>query len=196
MPFSSSFKGKVFTRQKRMAVTALGITIALGCAATGVAYASVTRDAQVAHGARVAHGCYEAVATSTLGLKLVSANGHATCPANYATLTMKQGGGQSGAATQESSPQWAAETYRVQGFENLYPGETVTLTPLCHSGDVVIGGFTRADGVTALSGDERYAAIAPIGPAPAAQGWTATATGRTYAPDFLDVFAVCLVENP
>jgi hypothetical protein len=63
---------------------------------------------------------------------------------------------------------------------------------MCNAGDVVIGGYTRAQGVTNLTGDQRFAAIAPIGPAPAAQGWRTTATGATSAPDFLDVFAVCL----
>lgn len=83
-------------------------------------------------------------------------------------------------------------TYLVESFQNLIIGETVTLTAECHLGDVVIGGFTRAFGVTNVSGDQRLAAIAPIGPAPAAQGWTATATGSTSAPDFLDVFAECI----
>jgi hypothetical protein len=83
-------------------------------------------------------------------------------------------------------------TYQVGSFQNLLVGETVTLTALCVSGDVVIGGYTRADGVMNLSGDVRYAAIAPTGPAPVAQGWTATATGQTSAPDFLEVCAVCL----
>jgi hypothetical protein len=45
------------------------------------------------------------------------------------------------------------------------------LTALCNTGDVVIGGHTRAQGVTNLSDDQRYAEIAPIGPAPAAQGY-------------------------
>ena len=80
----------------------------------------------------------------------------------------------------------------MESFRNLFVGETVTLTPLCNAGDVVIGGYTRTQGTTGLSGDQRFAAIAPIGPAPAAQGWTTTVTGATSAPDFLDVFAVCL----
>jgi hypothetical protein len=71
-------------------------------------------------------------------------------------------------------------------------GQTATLTAMCTLGDVVIGGYTRAFGVTGVSGDQRAAAIAPIGPPPAAQGWTATATSNAQAPTFLDVFAVCL----
>lgn len=83
-------------------------------------------------------------------------------------------------------------TYLIESFQNLVMGQTVTLTAQCNLGDVVIGGFTRAFGVSNLSGDQRVAAIAPIGPAPAMQGWTATATGATSAPDFLDVFAECI----
>jgi hypothetical protein len=89
-------------------------------------------------------------------------------------------------------PTGPGTTYTVESFRNLLAGETVTLTALCNAGDTVIGGYTRAQGVTNLSGDQRYAAIAPIGPAPAPQGWRTTATGQTSAPDFLDVFAVCL----
>ena len=61
-------------------------------------------------------------------------------------------------------------TYTVEAFQNLFVGQTVTLTAMCNAGDVVIGGYTRAQGVTNLTGDQRFAAIAPIGPAPAAQG--------------------------
>ena len=57
---------------------------------------------------------------------------------------------------------------------------------------MVIGGWTHALGVRDLSGDKRFAAIAENEPAPAPQGWTATATGNEEAPDFLDVVAVCL----
>ena len=94
--------------------------------------------------------------------------------------------------TPAPGPAGPGNTYTVESFRNMFAGETVTLTPLCTMGDVVIGGFTRTYGTTAVSGDTRYAQIAPIGPAPVAQGWTATATGLTSAPDFLDVFAVCL----
>lgn len=89
-------------------------------------------------------------------------------------------------------PAGPGNTYTVEQFQNLVVGQTVTLTAICNAGDVVIGGYTRAQGVTGLSGDQRFAQIAPIGPAPAAQGWRTTATGQTDAPDFLDVFAVCL----
>jgi hypothetical protein len=95
----------------------------------------------------------------------------------------------------ETGPQGPAGpgiTYTVESFRNLFAGETSTQTALCTLGDVVIGGYTRAFGVTTLTGDQRFAQIAPIGPAPVAQGWTATATGQTSAPDFLHVFAVCL----
>lgn len=86
----------------------------------------------------------------------------------------------------------APGSYTVNAVRNLLVGETVTLTPMCNSGDVVIGGYTQAFGTTGFSGDQRFAQIAPIGPVPAPQGWTATATGLTQAPDFLNVFAVCL----
>lgn len=89
-------------------------------------------------------------------------------------------------------PAGPGNTYTVEAFRNLFAGEVSTQTALCDLGDVVIGGYTRAFGVTNLSGDQRFAQIAPIGPAPLAQGWTATATGETSAPDFLDVFAACL----
>jgi hypothetical protein len=67
----------------------------------------------------------------------------------------------------------------------------VTATPLCHSFDVVIGGWTQAIGVINLTGDKRFAEIAPEGPAPASQGWTATATGAGATTDLI-VTAVCL----
>ena len=86
----------------------------------------------------------------------------------------------------------APGSYTVNAFRNLIVGETVTLTPMCNNGDVVIGGYTQTFGTTGLNGDQRFAQIAPIGPVPAAQGWTATATGNTAAPDFLNVYAVCL----
>jgi len=86
----------------------------------------------------------------------------------------------------------APGSYTVNAFRNLIVGETVTLTPMCNNGDVVIGGYTQTFGTTGLNGDQRFAQIAPIGPVPAPQGWTATATGLTAAPDFLYVFAVCL----
>ena len=70
-------------------------------------------------------------------------------------------------------------------------GETATLTPLCNSLDVVIGGYTQAEVVTNLKGDQRYAEIPGIGPTPGAQGWTATATGAGEGA-FMDVTAVCL----
>jgi hypothetical protein len=86
----------------------------------------------------------------------------------------------------------SGETYKVEEFRNLLSGETVTLTPLCHSQDVVIGGFTEVEGVRELSGDRRAAAIGDGEAGPAAQGWTATATGNAPAPDFMFVVAVCL----
>jgi hypothetical protein len=90
-----------------------------------------------------------------------------------------------------TGPAGPGNTYKVESFQ-LISGETVTLTPLCHSQDVVIGGWTQAHEVQNLTGDKRFAEIAPVGPTPASQGWTATATG-TAAPDsFLLVVAVCL----
>jgi hypothetical protein len=92
-----------------------------------------------------------------------------------------------------TGPAGPGDTYTVESFQNLIIEETVTLTPLCHSHDVVIGGYTQAEGVTNLTGDQRYAVIAGSAEeAPAAQGWTATATGTRDRPDFLDVVAVCL----
>jgi hypothetical protein len=77
---------------------------------------------------------------------------------------------------------------------NLHAGETLTLTPLCHSGDVVIGGWTNAQGVENLTGDKRFAEIGVDG-APARQGWTATATRPLISlepSNYLLVKAVCL----
>ncbi len=91
-----------------------------------------------------------------------------------------------------TGPAGPGDTYTVDSFENLLVGETVTLTALCHSHDVVIGGYTQAEGVTNLKGDQRYAEIIGTGEAPGAQGWTATATGASLEGDFLDVYAVCL----
>jgi hypothetical protein len=90
-----------------------------------------------------------------------------------------------------TGPAGPANTYTVESFQNL-TGGTVTLTALCHSGDVVIGGYTQAEGVQNLTGDKRFAEIAGVGPAPAGQGWTATATGTGAEISFLDVYAVCL----
>jgi hypothetical protein len=92
-----------------------------------------------------------------------------------------------------TGPAGPGDTYTVESFENLISGQTATLTPLCHSHDVVIGGYTQAEGVADLKGDQRFAEIEGAGGTPPApQGWTATATGTGSEPDFIDVTAVCL----
>jgi Collagen triple helix repeat (20 copies)/IPT/TIG domain len=89
-----------------------------------------------------------------------------------------------------TGPAGPSGTYTVESFWNFLPGETKTLTPLCNSGDVVVGGYTQEEGVSNLKGDQRYAEIlVGTGEGPAAQGWTATGTGEG---GFLDVTAVCL----
>jgi hypothetical protein len=70
-------------------------------------------------------------------------------------------------------------------------GETVTVTSLCRSGDVVIGGWVDGQGVTNITGDKRFAEIRFLSEEPGLQGWTATATGSEEI-SALAVFAVCL----
>jgi hypothetical protein len=60
---------------------------------------------------------------------------------------------------------------------------------MCNAGDVVIGGYMRAQGVTNLSGDHRFADTSPIGPARGSQ-MEDNGHGQTSAPDFRDAFAV------
>jgi hypothetical protein len=68
------------------------------------------------------------------------------------------------------------------------------VTTLCNGGDVVIGGWTQAGEVENLTGDKRFAELAPMGTEPGGQGWTTTATG-VHNPNhvsFVVVTAVCL----
>lgn len=143
--------------------------------AQGVAGATGTTGASGADGATGAAGSDGSTgATGVAG---------ATGPAGAA--------GPAGATgpTGATGPAGPGETYTVESFRNFsLAGETVTLTPLCHPLDVVIGGYTQAE-ETSVKGDQRYAEIAGVGATPGAQGWTATGTG---AGGFMDVTAVCL----
>jgi len=179
------------------AAVASGLLVGLLCAGVvgGISYASIP-DAS-----GVIHGCYQSRGTSH-ALKIIDTAVVASCPTGYLPLNWSQTGpqgatgpaGPTGAtgATGATGPAGPGHTYTVNSFQNLIAGETQTLTPLCNAGDVVIGGYSQTYGTTNFSGDQRYAVVASIGPTPAAQGWTATATGLTLAPDFLDVTAVCL----
>jgi hypothetical protein len=111
----------------------------------------------------------------------------ATGPVGATGSTGPQGAtGPSGA----TGPAGPGNTYTVLSSFLPFPGQTATVTTLCHSGDVVIGGWTEAENVTNITGDTRFAEIAAthIG----GQGWTATATGTATEPSFLAVRAVCL----
>jgi hypothetical protein len=117
----------------------------------------------------------------------------ATGAAGVAGATGPQGPRGATGPSGASGPMGPGNTYKVESFELLSSGQTATLTPVCHSLDVVIGGWTQAGGVQNLTGDKRFAGIAPAGqPAPASQGWTTTATGTLAIPSFLSVVAVCL----
>jgi hypothetical protein len=93
-----------------------------------------------------------------------------------------------------TGPAGPGNTYTVESFNQEPPGNTMTGTPLCHSGDVVIGGWTQAIQTGPVTGDTRFAQILiGVGVGPASQGWTATATGTSgpFAPSLI-VVAVCL----
>jgi hypothetical protein len=92
-----------------------------------------------------------------------------------------------------TGPAGPGDTYKIERLRLLALDETVTLTPLCNSHDVVIAGYTQAEDVFNLNGDKRFAEIEGAGGTPPApQGWTATATGDGEEGAFLDVTAVCL----
>ena len=81
-------------------------------------------------------------------------------------------------------------TYITEAFQNFLTNETVTLTPLCTSGDVVIGGYARGIDIT-VSSEGRFAQSG--GFSVGSQGWTATATsGSSSGARFMVVGARCI----
>lgn len=85
----------------------------------------------------------------------------------------------------------SSEIYETTDFLNFLQNQTATLTALCDSGDIVLGGAARGEDIT-ISSEGRYAqspGIYSIGP----QGWTATATsGTNGGAQFMTVHAVCV----
>jgi hypothetical protein len=189
----SSRIGSSSSRRRRVA----GSLAVASVLAAGIAYASIPGSGGVIH------ACFK---SNNGQVRLVESA--ADCNPSEQAIQWNQIGPQGPAGPQgvpgpagpqgpvgpqgSQGPAGPSNTYTVTAFQNLFVGETVTLTPLCTFGDVVIGGYTQTFGTTNLSGDRRFANIAPIGPTPVEQGWTATVTGATDAPDFIFVAAVCL----
>ena len=91
-------------------------------------------------------------------------------------------------------PPGPLNTYLTEAFQNFVPNQTVTLTPMCNSGDVVIGGYARGSDIT-VSSEGRFAQTGGLSVGP--QGWTATATsGSGGGPQFMVVGARCMVPQP
>ena len=171
------------TPSPAMGVALVALLIALGGTAVAARHYLITSTSQIKPSVlRALHG-----AAGAKGPKGATGATGATGPGGPRATGPQGATGPSGA----TGPAGPGNTYTVKSLRNLSFGETVTLTPLCHSGDVVIGGWTSARGVTNLNGEKRFAEVG-LFEAPASQGWTATATGTAAEVSFLAVFAVCL----
>jgi hypothetical protein len=169
------------------ALAAVGVFVSVALM-TGSALAAMNEGVQGAQGARGATGATGP--TGATGATGAAGATGATGPAGATGATGPQGAtGPSGA----TGPAGPGNTYTVAEHENLLEGETATATAKCHSGDVVIGGWTNASNVTNLKGDTRSAGVG-TGEEPSFQGWTATATsaGGVGHPSSFTVHAVCL----